>query len=82
VNQPAKALGLPQLTEADRQKAWLQDNQFQCMSQWVGLDCHNYPSTGWATDWVDAAIYAATMQLALYELEQTATVQLCTPTTK
>jgi len=82
VNQPAKALGLPQSTEADRQKAWLQDNQFQCLSQWVGLDCHSYPSTELAKDWVDTAIYAVTMQLALYELEQTATVQLCTPTTK
>ena len=41
----------------------------------MGLGCHSYPSTELATDWVDAAIYAATMQLALYELEQTATVQ-------
>ena len=47
----------------------------------MGLDYHSYPSTEWVTDWVVAVIYAATMQLALYEVEHTATVRCRMPAT-
>ena len=80
VNQPVKALGLPQSTDADRQRVSLRDIRPQCPIQWVDWDFHNFPSTEWATDWVVAVIcaatvqHAATMQPALYDVEQTATV--------
>ena len=80
VYQPVTALGLPQSTEADRQRVSLRDIRPQYPIQWVDWDFHNFPSTEWATDWVVAVIcaatvqHAATTQPALYDVEQTATV--------